>query len=219
MMYTDISREDNQSPPGFFYYPKPDEQKGGAEMADSKDRAEDILAEVAISADDPDRSTDQRSNKAMSENGDKTDGKEKKPENNGMDNLVSFADRSTEEVREIAARGGRKSGETRRKRRTAKEIARTILQTDLSAEQVEEVLDGAKDLIGDDASAYSVMIAKMVQEGLRGNVQAFTAVRDTAGDKPTDKQEVTAAVTAGDVALLEKVGARLGIKKADELTE
>lgn len=188
-------------------------------MADSKDRAEDILAEVTISADDPDRSTDQRSNKAMSENGGKTDGKEKKPENNGMDNLVSFADRSTEEVREIAARGGRKSGETRRKRRTAKEIARTILQTDLSAEQVEEVLDGARDLIGDDASAYSVMIAKMVQEGLRGNVQAFTAVRDTAGDKPTDKQEVTAAVTAGDVALLEKVGARLGIKKADELTE
>lgn len=187
-------------------------------MADSKDRA-DIPAEVTNRTDDPDRSTDQSSNRAMSENGDKTDGKEKKPENNGMDNLVSFADRSTEEVREIAARGGRKSGETRRKRRTAKEIARTILQTDLSAEQVEEVLDGARDLIGDDASAYSVMIAKMVQEGLRGNVQAFTAVRDTAGDKPTDKQEVTAAVTAGDVALLEKVGARLGIKKADELTK
>ena len=218
MMYNDISREDNQSPPGFFYYPKPDQQKGGAQMADSKDRA-DIPAEVTNRTDDPDRSTDQSSNRAMSENGDKTDGKEKKPENNGMDNLVSFADRSTEEVREIAARGGRKSGETRRKRRTAKEIARTILQTDLSAEQVEEVLDGARGLIGDDASAYSVMIAKMVQEGLRGNVQAFTAVRDTAGDKPTDKQEVTAAVTAGDVALLEKVGARLGIKKADELTE
>lgn len=218
MMYNDISREDNQSPPGFFYYPKPDQQKGGAQMADSKDRA-DIPAEVTNRTDDPDRSTDQSSNRAMSENGDKTDGKEKKPENNGMDNLVSFADRSTEEVREIAARGGRKSGESRRKRRTAKEIARTILQTDLSAEQVEEVLDGARDLIGDDASAYAVMIAKMVQEGLRGNVQAFTAVRDTAGDKPTDKQEVTAAVTAGDVALLEKVGARLGIKKADELTE
>ena len=101
-------------------------------MADSKDRA-DIPAEVTNRTDDPDRSTDQSSNRAMSENGDKTDDKEKKPENNGMDNLVSFADRSTEEVREIAARGGRKSGETRRKRRTAKEIARTILQTDLSA--------------------------------------------------------------------------------------
>ena len=187
-------------------------------MADSKDRT-DIPAEVTSRADDADKTAEHGSDKAISGNGDKTDGKEKKPENNGLDNLISFADRSTEEVREIAARGGRKSGETRRKRRTAKEIARTILQTDLSAEQVEEVLDGAKDLIGDDASAYAVMIAKMVQEGLRGNVQAFTAVRDTAGDKPTDKQEVTAAVTAGDVALLEKVGARLGIKKADELTD
>lgn len=219
MMYNDISREDNQSPPGFFYYPKPDQQKGGAQMADSKDRAEDILAEVTISADDPDRSTDQRSNKAMSENGGKTDGKEIKPENNGYGNLIPSSMRTPEERRKIAVKAGKASGESRRKRRTAKEIARTILQTDLSAEQVEEVLDGARDLIGDDASAYAVMIAKMVQEGLRGNVQAFTAVRDTAGDKPTDKQEVTAAVTAGDVALLEKVGARLGIKKADELTE
>lgn len=187
-------------------------------MADSKDRT-DIPAEVTSRADDADKSTGQSSDKAIPGNGDKADGKKKKAESNGMDNLVSFADRSAEEVREIAARGGRKSGETRRKRKTAKEIARTILQTDLSAEQIEEVLDGAKDLIGDDASAYAVMIAKMVQEGLRGNVQAFTAVRDTAGDKPTDKQAVTAAVTAGDVALLEKVGARLGIKKADELTD
>ena len=77
MMYNDISREDNQSPPGFFYYPKPDQQKGGAQMADSKDRA-DIPAEVTNRTDDPDRSTDQSSNRAMSENGDKTDGKEKK---------------------------------------------------------------------------------------------------------------------------------------------
>lgn len=175
----------------------------------------DIPAEVTNRTGDADKSSD----KSASGNSDNADGKELKPENKGYGNLIPSSMRTPEERRKIAVKAGKASGESRRKRRTAKEIARTILQTDLSASQIDEVLDGAKDLIGEDASAYAVMIAKMVQEGLRGNVQAFTAVRDTAGDKPTDKQEVTAAVTAGDVALLEKVGARLGIKKADDLTD
>ena len=187
-------------------------------MADSKDRT-DIPAEVINRAGDADKTADHGSDKPVSNNSDNAGGKELKPDKKGYGNLIPSSMRTPEERRKIAVKAGKASGESRRKRRTAKEIARTILQTDLSASQIDEVLDGAKDLIGDDASAYAVMIAKMVQEGLRGNVQAFTAVRDTAGDKPTDKQEVTAAVTAGDVALLEKVGARLGIKKADELTD
>ena len=187
-------------------------------MADSKDRT-DIPAEVINRAGDADKTAEHGSDKPVSNNSENAGGKELKPDKKGYGNLIPSSMRTPEERRKIAVKAGKASGESRRKRRTAKEIARTILQTDLSASQIDEVLDGAKDLIGDDASAYAVMIAKMVQEGLRGNVQAFTAVRDTAGDKPTDKQEVTAAVTAGDVALLEKVGARLGIKKADELTD
>lgn len=179
----------------------------------------DISAEVINRAGDADKTAEHGSDKPVSNNSENAGGKELKPDKKGYGNLIPSSMRTPEERRKIAVKAGKASGESRRKRRTAKEIARTILQTDLSASQIDEVLDGAKDLIGDDASAYAVMIAKMVQEGLRGNVQAFTAVRDTAGDKPTDKQEVTAAVTAGDVALLEKVGARLGIKKADELTD
>lgn len=179
----------------------------------------DISGEVINRAGDADKTADHGSDKPVSNNSDNADGKELKGSKIGYKNLIPLNKRSEEEQRALRSKAGKASGESRRKRRTAKEIARTILQTDLSASQIDEVLDGAKDLIGEDVSAYAVMIAKMVQEGLRGNVQAFTAVRDTAGDKPTDKQEVTAAVTAGDVALLEKVGARLGIKKADELTD
>lgn len=179
----------------------------------------DISAEVINRAGDADKTAEHGSDKPVSNNSENAGGKELKGSEIGYKNLIPLNKRSEEEQRALRSKAGKASGESRRKRRTAKEIARTILQTDLSASQIDEVLDGAKDLIGEDVSAYAVMIAKMVQEGLRGNVQAFTAVRDTAGDKPTDKQEVTAAVTAGDVALLEKVGARLGIKKADELTD
>lgn len=179
----------------------------------------DIPAEVTNRADDADKTADQSSDKPVSGNSDNADGKELKGSEIGYKNLIPLNKRSEEEQRALRSKAGKASGESRRRRKTAKEIARTILQTDLSASQIDEVLDGAKDLIGEDASAYAVMIAKMVQEGLRGNVQAFTAVRDTAGDKPTDKQEVTASVTAGDKALMDKVAARLGIKQADELTD
>lgn len=162
---------------------------------------------------------DQESKNTVTGNSAEKDGQKKTGKEKGYANLIPSNRRTPEERREIAIKAGKASGESRRRRKTAKEIAQTILSTQLNAAQIEEILDGAKDLIGEDKSAYAVMIAKMVQEANRGNVQAFTAVRDTAGDKPTDKQEVTAAVTAGDVALLGKVAARLGIPRPGEDTE
>ena len=219
MMYTDISREDNQSPPGFFYYQKTDRQKGGAQMADSKDRADDIPVEVTSRADDPDRSTEQSSDKVVSVNGEKADGEGESSKTVGNGNLQPFSRSNVEKARECGRIGGKKSGESKRQKKAAKEILETLLTAQMDSEQVEDVLGTAESLLGHENSVYAVMLAKMIQEGCAGNVQAAAFVRDTAGDKPTDRQEVTAAVTAGDVALLEKVGARLGIKKADELTE
>ena len=165
------------------------------------------------------RNADQESKNTVTDNSAEKDGQKKTGKEKGYANLIPMNKMTEAEQREIAKKGGKASAESRKRRKTAKEIAQTILSTQLNAAQIEEILDGAKDLIGEDKSAYAVMIAKMVQEANRGNVQAFTAVRDTAGDKPTDKQKVTAAVTAGDVALLGKVAARLGIPRPGEDTE
>lgn len=161
----------------------------------------------------------QESKNTVTGNSAEKDGQKKTGKEKGYANLIPMNKMTEAEQREIAKKGGKASAESRKRRKTAKEIAQTILSTQLNAAQIEEILDGAKDLIGEDKSAYAVMIAKMVQEANRGNVQAFTAVRDTAGDKPTDKQEVTAAVTAGDVALMDKVAARLGIVTPGKETE
>ena len=165
------------------------------------------------------QNADQESKNTVTGNSAEKDGQKKTGKEKGYANLIPMNKMTEAEQREIAKKGGKASAESRKRRKTAKEIAQTILSTQINAAQIEEILDGAKDLIGEDKSAYAVMIAKMVQEANRGNVQAFTAVRDTAGDKPTDKQEVTAAVTAGDVALLGKVAARLGIPRPGEGTE
>lgn len=162
---------------------------------------------------------DQESKNTVTGNSAEKDGQKKTGKEKGYANLIPMNKMTEAEQREIARMGGKASAESRKRRKTAKDIAQAILSTKLNASQIDEILDGAKNLIGDDTSAYAVMIAKMIQEANRGNVQAFTAVRDTAGDKPTDKQEVTAAVTAGDVALMDKVAARLGIVTPGKETE
>lgn len=82
------------------------------------------------------------------------------------ENLVSFKDRTTEEVREIARKGGIASGKARREKKLFKEAIE---------KQLGENLDD--------------MIEAMIKQAKIGNVQAITFLRDTVGEKPTDKVE------------------------------
>ena len=82
------------------------------------------------------------------------------------DNLVSLADRTTDEQREIARQGGIASGEARREKKLFKEA-------------IEKKLGKSLDDI----------VEAMINESMKGNVQATTFLRDTIGEKPTDKLE------------------------------
>jgi len=90
-------------------------------------------------------------------------------------NLVSLADRTTEEQREIARKGGIASGEARRRKKTLKEELIMLLETN------------------DNNNKISLAILK---KALDGDIQAFTTIRDTIGEKPTDKieQEVISTI-------------------------
>lgn len=85
------------------------------------------------------------------------------------ENLVSFADRSTEEVRAIARKGGINSGKSRRERKTLKEELLLLLAE------------------GDTQKNISVAL---IQQALEGNTKAFEVIRDSIGEKPTDKTEL-----------------------------
>lgn len=146
-------------------------------------------------------------------------GKEKKGKEAGYKNLIPFSERTEEEQRAIRVAGGKASGETRRRKRAAKEILDTMLAAQLSGDSIDSILDGAKEVLGDDNSLYSVMLAKIAQEACKGNVQAATFIRDTAGDKPTDKQEVTTTVTETDLELVKAVERRLARQKRQEKQE
>ena len=90
------------------------------------------------------------------------------------ENLIPNSERSPEELREMARKGGIASGEARKKKKLFKEALE---------KQLGQSIDS--------------MIASMIAQAQNGNVQAITFLRDTIGEKPTDKveAEVTSDVT------------------------
>lgn len=84
------------------------------------------------------------------------------------ENLIPFNERTESEVRDLATKGGIKSGESRRKRKALKE---------------ELIL-----LLGE-GDAQSRLCTALLERALGGDVKAFETVRDTIGEKPTDKTE------------------------------
>lgn len=76
--------------------------------------------------------------------------------------------KTKKEARERGRAGGIKSGEVRRAKRTLKEELILLLEK------------------GDTQEKVSLA---MIKEALEGNTRAFEVIRDTIGEKPTDKIE------------------------------
>lgn len=77
--------------------------------------------------------------------------------------------RSTSEQREIRQKGGIKSGEVRRARKTLKEELLLLLES------------------GNTRNKISLALIK---KAIKGNIKAFEVIRDTIGEKPTEKHEL-----------------------------
>ena len=82
------------------------------------------------------------------------------------ENLIPQSERTKEEQREIARKGGIASGKARREKKIFKEAIE---------KQLGQSIDS--------------MIKSMIEQAKSGNVQAITFLRDTIGEKPTDKVE------------------------------
>ena len=81
-------------------------------------------------------------------------------------NLIPFNERTESEHRAIATAGGKASGASRRARKTLKEELLLLLSE------------------GDTQQNVSVAL---IQKALDGDTKAFEVLRDTIGEKPTEK--------------------------------
>ena len=106
-------------------------------------------------------------------------------------NLIPLNERTKEEQREIAQMGGKKSGEVRRERKKLRELLEIALS--LPDEETGEQND------------MSITCA-IVKEAKKGNVTAYLAIRDTLGEKPTEKVAATNAnISVTDNKVIESV--------------
>ena len=94
---------------------------------------------------------------------------------NGMDNLIPNSERSPDEVRENGRKGGIASGVARRRKKDLREACLAILETEITTKT------------GDKMTGSEAMVAKLFQQAMKGNIKAFIALRDTAGQKPVEK--------------------------------
>ncbi len=80
-----------------------------------------------------------------------------------------------EEARELGKKGGVKSGEVRRARKTLREELEALL--------TEEITDKN----GRRMQTQKAISASMIKQALTGSTKAFELIRDTIGEKPVDK--------------------------------
>lgn len=84
------------------------------------------------------------------------------------ENLIPNSARSPEELREMGRKGGIKSGETRRRKKTFKQELEWLLEENNNQKNITLAL---------------------IKQALEGNTKAFEVIRDTVGEKPVDKLE------------------------------
>lgn len=89
------------------------------------------------------------------------------------ENLIPMNERSESEVRELGKKGGIASGEARRRKKTLREELIALLE------------------MNDNNNKISVAI---LNKALNGDIQAFTTIRDTIGEKPVDRVEADVGV-------------------------
>lgn len=121
-----------------------------------------------------------------------------------------------EERKERQQAGGAASGESRRARRSLREICQAIADLPLTSkdaltdEGAQRIAEQAEQQTGKPCTIYEAMAAAQAVQAMAGNVKAFVAFRDSAGDKPADQMEITAeAVTDADRELMQNIQKRL----------
>lgn len=104
-----------------------------------------------------------------------------------------FNKRTPEEQREIARLGGIKSGEVRREKKAMKEQIELLLSLPLKDEKAKKQLESLG-IDTDNIDNQMAMVISMWQRAIKGDVQAFNTLRDTVGEKPTDKVEHSGSI-------------------------
>lgn len=102
-----------------------------------------------------------------------------KVKNKGINNLIPSTAGGHQLTREEQKAGGRASVIARRKKKDFREACLALLETEMTDNE------------GNIVTGYDVVVSSLFTQAKAGNVKAFEALRDTAGQKPVEKLVVS----------------------------
>jgi hypothetical protein len=116
---------------------------------------------------------------------------------NKTDNILT-----SEEAKRRGRNGAKKSAEVRRQRKTMKDTILDLIQKEVSTEQY----GGDSSILGDKATLQEIILASMIREASNGDTKAMQLLRDTIGEQPVNRQEITQEViTKDDTELMDSL--------------
>ena len=120
----------------------------------------------------------------------------------------AFARMTPEQRAEYGRKGAEKANETKRKRKEMRETLDILLNMPLKKGKVYSAEDVKcfADLKGKNITIDQAMMICLVQKALKGDLNAIAMIRDTVGEKPSDKVEVkdvTPVIISGEDDLIE----------------
>ena len=119
-----------------------------------------------------------------------------------------FAKMTPEERSMWGKIGAQKSIETKRKRKEMRETLDVLLKMPMKKGKVYDAEDIKcfAELKGKNISIDQAMMVCLIQKALKGDLSAIAMIRDTVGEKPSDKVEVkdvTPVIISGEDDLIE----------------
>lgn len=112
------------------------------------------------------------------------------------EDLIPMNQRTEQEQKEIAVKGGKASGAARRKKRTMKTAAQLILSLEVKDAATLETLQAAGIDVPEGMNNMEAIIAVAVVKARNGDLKALRFLRDTIGEDPqlTAYRERTEAI-------------------------
>jgi hypothetical protein len=98
--------------------------------------------------------------------------------------------RSSEEAAESGRKGGIASGVARRQAKELRDLTLAILEMPIKEGDIDEITSLAS-VKGKNITTSKAMILAQVRRAIEGDSKAFEVIRDTAGQKPIEKVEVS----------------------------
>lgn len=104
----------------------------------------------------------------------------------------SFSRMTPEQRAENGRKGAEKANENRRKRKEMRETLDILLKMPMKKgkQYSAEDIKCFADIKGKNITIDQAIMVCLVQKALKGDLNAITMVRDTVGEKPTDKMEI-----------------------------